>query len=47
MGLLALPDENGSRAEVFGSNPLSNGDLFYQSPLFFFILHLLGSLPTY
>jgi hypothetical protein len=29
-------DEKGSRAEFFGSNPHSNGDLFSQSSLIFF-----------
>ena len=29
-------DEKGSRAEFFGSNPHSNGDLFSRSSLFFF-----------
>jgi len=29
-------DENGSRAEFFGSNPHSNGDLFSRSSLIFF-----------
>jgi hypothetical protein len=31
-------DENGSRAEFFGSNVQSNGDLFSQSSLFFKII---------
>jgi hypothetical protein len=29
-------DENGRRAEFFGSNPRSNGDLFSRSSLIFF-----------
>lgn len=29
-------DENGNRAEFFGSNPHSNGDLFSRSSLIFF-----------
>jgi hypothetical protein len=29
-------DENGSRAEFFGSNPHSNGDLFSRSSFIFF-----------
>jgi hypothetical protein len=28
--------ENGSRADLFGSNPHSNGDLFSRSSIFFF-----------
>ena len=34
-------DEKGSRAEFFGSNPHSNGDLFTRSSLFFFFLKLV------
>jgi hypothetical protein len=33
-------DENGSRAEFFGSNPHSNGDLFSRSSLIFFDINV-------
>jgi hypothetical protein len=33
--------ENGSRAEFFGSNPHSNGDLFPRSSLIFFEIYIL------
>jgi hypothetical protein len=33
-------DENGSRAEFFGSNPHSNGDLFSRSSLIFFEINV-------
>ena len=33
-------DEKGSRAEFFGSNPHSNGDLFSRSSLIFFEINV-------
>jgi hypothetical protein len=33
-------DENGSRAEFFGSNPHSNGELFSRSSLIFFDINV-------
>lgn len=35
-------DENGSRAEFFGSNPHSNGDLFSRSSLVFFEISVVN-----
>ena len=35
-------DENGSRAEFFGSNPHSNGDLFSRSSLIFFEIRVVS-----
>jgi hypothetical protein len=37
-------DENGSRAEFFGSNPHSNGDLFSRSSLFFFEISVVKAI---
>ena len=35
-------DEKGSRAEIFGSNSHSNGDLFSRSSLIFFEINVCG-----
>jgi hypothetical protein len=37
-------DENGSRAEFFGSNPHSNGDLFSRSSLIFFEIRVVSTI---
>jgi len=37
-------DENGSRAEFFGSNPHSNGDLFSRSSLIFFEIKVASTI---
>jgi hypothetical protein len=37
-------DEKGSRAEFFGSNPHSNGDLFSRSSLIFFEINVAISI---
>lgn len=37
-------DENGSRAEFFGSNPHSNGDLFSRSSLIFFEIKVVNTM---
>lgn len=37
-------DEKGSRAEFFGSNPHSNGDLFSRSSLFFFEISVVRAI---
>jgi hypothetical protein len=37
-------DENGSRAEFFGSNPHSNGDLFSRSSLIFFEIRVVNAI---
>ena len=38
------PDEKGSRAEFFGSNPHSNADLFSRSSLIFFEINVANSI---
>ena len=37
-------DENGSRAEFFGSKPHSNGDLFSRSSLIFFEISVVNNI---
>jgi hypothetical protein len=37
-------DEKGSRAEFFGSNPHSNGDLFSRSSLIFFEINVASTI---
>lgn len=37
-------DENGRRAEFFGSNPHSNGDLFSRSSLSFFEINVANNI---
>jgi hypothetical protein len=39
-------DEKGSRAEFFGSNPHSNGDLFSRSSLIFFEINVANIIMT-
>lgn len=39
-------DENGSRAEFFGSNPHSNGDLFSRSSLFFLEIRVVRNITA-
>jgi hypothetical protein len=39
-------DENGSRAEFFGSNPHSNGELFSRSSLIFFENNVASIMMT-
>jgi hypothetical protein len=39
-------DEKGSRAEFFGSNPHSNGDLFSRSSLIFFEISVANIIMT-
>jgi len=39
-------DENGSRAEFFGSNPHSNGDLFSRSSFIFFEINVAINIMT-
>jgi hypothetical protein len=39
-------DENGSRAEFFGSNPRSNGELFPRSSLIFFEINVARIMMT-
>jgi len=37
-------DEKGSRAEYFGSNPHSNGDLFSRSSLIFYEISVVNTI---
>jgi hypothetical protein len=39
-------DENGSRAEFFGSNPQSNGELFSRSSLIFFEINVANIITA-
>jgi len=39
-------DEKGSRAEFFGSNPHSNGDLFSRSSLIFFEIRVVSTITA-